>query len=175
MIFESDLQRRNAGVLDAGEVGHITVQGREIADGKLVDCASPVEQSVHVIYEDGTIELFIMSAAGRRQHEVRLIPLQSPYESTTNTVAGDIFVLDNTGKGEVGVPVLEAPPGVKMTFEGWATIERQTEHRLRPTRQIGSYVLDLSEYQGEFPLEVDFISESGVTNTFVVTQPAFDS
>ena len=170
-----DRLKQSCGCVDVA-VDHDSIAPGESASlfvSISVSTVGPVQQTAHVIYKDGTVEQFRLSAVGTRQHEVRLIPLQSPYDARTKTVSGDIFVLDNSGKGEIGDPVAETPPGIHMIFKGWKTIEQQSEHRLRPTRQIGSYVLDLSGYQGEFPLEVQIISASGVKNTFIVTQPVF--
>lgn len=132
---------------------------------------SSTGQTTHgatVLFSNGTTERFSLTAYGTLGLE--LVPiLQTGYVGAeSREVPLRLYLVDSDGQGENGAPAVLAPNGVSLHFQGWITLERQTQKKLRPTRQVGNAILSFASYEGEFPVQVRLRSAVGAECTVTI-------
>lgn len=125
-----------------------------------------------VVLSNGERIEFQVLAFGTLSVEFTPILLSASIDRETRRMDLRLFFVDSNGKGETDAPSVVKPDGVSLEFAGWSTLEEQTAQQLRPTRQVGNAVLDFTLYRGEFPVEVELESASGVTCSLIVAPPS---
>ena len=144
------------------------VSGRSLAPGGSVDLQLQVEiknlgqatQGASVVFDDNSVVTYTLTAFGTTNRELTPI-LRGPKADNKSKVRID-FVYVCTDAGPISSnPKLISPPGVDLAFEKWETIENHDLFPLRPTWQLGTGVLDIGNYDGEFPIDLKFETDSG--------------
>lgn len=147
--------------LSAGESTLLRLAMRVLNAGEMV-------QSATVVLSDGEVKRFIMSAVGVVPQQLTLI-LSSPHlDQTTLLLPLRLYLVAETGDGEVMAPSVLSPVGVSLRCEPWTTIERHSETGIRPTRQVANGVLDFVAYAGDFPVIVEVAAAGGAVSRVTV-------
>lgn len=124
-----------------------------------------------LLFSDGTAKRFTLTAYGTRG--LKLVPIlrTSHVDPRSRRIPLRLYLVDSNGNGESEAPSVIEPDGVSLEFEGWIVLERQTQKKLRPTRQVANTHLNFANYQAEFPVEIRIRSAIGTECTVTVEGP----
>ncbi len=131
----------------------------------------PLQQSVSLIFSDGSAKRYTLTAFGAMKQELVAIPTTVQLDPRTKTAALELYIIDHSGAGQASAPEVLRPKTVALEFDGWRTLERQENPGGRPERQLASLSLNFSRYTGAFPVDVQLQTQSGASCKVTVTSP----
>ncbi|MCI0630093.1 MAG: DUF1573 domain-containing protein [Phycisphaerales bacterium] len=127
-------------------------------------------ESAWVTRSDGQAHQFVIKTNGTVVSEFRTFKLQGDVPPGRQFPIR-AYLVDSGGDGVTDAPILVSPHGPRIVSSGWNTLERRDTRGNRPTRQVGTLVVDLSGVVGPYPLELKFRTTSGSESTVVVDEP----